>query len=195
FDLDRLRGPAIRVRRARAGERIVTLDGKERELDPEVLVIADRERPVAVAGVMGGADSEVHPGTTRLLLECAWFDPRRVRRGARRLGLSTEASKRYERGVDPEVGPVAAARFLELLAAACPGAVPGPARGIAPANERPRGIRLRASRCARVIGIPVSTELARSHLESLEFAATPVPGSAEALEVAVPSWRADVEQE
>ena len=83
FDLDRLSGPAIRVRRARAGEELTTLDGKRRELTGEILVIADRDRPVAVAGVMGGADTEVSESSTRLLLECAWFDPRRVRRGAR----------------------------------------------------------------------------------------------------------------
>ncbi|MBI5709978.1 MAG: phenylalanine--tRNA ligase subunit beta, partial [Candidatus Eisenbacteria bacterium] len=122
FDLDRLRGPAIRVRRAGPGERITTLDGKDRELSPEVLVIADRERPVAVAGVMGGADSEVGETTKRLLLECAWFEPRRIRRGSRALDLSTEASKRFERGVDPEIGTTATARFPALLRALMPGA-------------------------------------------------------------------------
>ncbi|MEO5988129.1 MAG: phenylalanine--tRNA ligase subunit beta, partial [Candidatus Eisenbacteria bacterium] len=99
FDLDRLEGPAIRVRNAALGERITTLDGKDRELAPDMLVIADGARPIAIAGVMGGADSEVTESTTTMLLECAWFAPQRVRRCAKALGLSSEASKRYERGV------------------------------------------------------------------------------------------------
>src|SRR5438552_6668067 len=165
FDLDRLRGPMIRVRRARAGETITTLDRRARELDPEVLVIADRDGPVAVAGVMGGADSEVHPGTRRLLLECAWFDPGRIRRGSRRLGLASEASKRYERGLDPEIRPVAAARFLELLAAVAPGMALAAARGIAPAKEPAPRLALRAARCTRVIGMPVTAARAGRPLE------------------------------
>src|SRR5439155_1139181 len=108
---------------ARAGEKLTTLDGKRRELTGEILVIADRDRPVAVAGVMGGADTEVSESSTRLLLECAWFDPRRVRRGARALGLAPEASKRFERGVDPAIG----AR--------------DPGRARAPRHARPRAHR------------------------------------------------------
>ncbi len=188
FDLDRLGGPAIRVRRARAGERIVTLDDKERELDPEVLVIADRDGPVAVAGVMGGARSEVHAGTTALLLECAWFQPRRVRRGARRLGLSTEASKRYERGVDPGIGAVAMARFLELLREVAPGATPGTAAERNLDTQAPVTLALRSSRCARVIGMPVAAADAARHLRALEFG---VQGL-DPMTVTVPSWRVDV---
>ena len=192
FDLDRLRGPMIRVRRARAGETITTLDRRARELDPEVLVIADRDGPVAVAGVMGGADSEVHPGTRRLLLECAWFDPGRIRRGSRRLGLASEASKRYERGLDPEIGPVAAARFLELLAAVAPGMALAAARGIAPAKEPAPRLALRAARCTRVIGMPVTAARAGRHLESLGFGVAQGAAATDALEVTVPSWRMDV---
>src|SRR5262249_26783108 len=101
FDAKQLDGGAIRVRRARAGETLTTLDGKPRKLTEDVLVIADKKRPVALAGVMGGAESEVTDLTTTILLECAVFQPQRVRRGARALDLATEASKRYERGVDP----------------------------------------------------------------------------------------------
>ena len=149
FDLDRLAGPAIRVRRARAGRALVTLDGKERTLSPEVLLIADRDRAVAVAGVMGGAESEVGNATTRLLLECAWFDPRRVRRGGRLLGLSTEASKRYERGVDPEIGPVAAARFLDLLQQIVPGSRLAAGRERIARPFEGRALALRPSRARR----------------------------------------------
>ena len=203
FDLDRLKGPAIRVRRARAGERLTTLDGKDRALDPEVLVIADRQRPVAVAGVMGGAESEVvsppepapaagapggHAATTRLLLEVAWFNPVRVRRSARALGLSTEASKRFERGVDPEIGPVAAARFIALLREMCPDTQPGPAREKIAATRPNAPLTLRLQRLDRIIGGPVPPEEAARHLESLEFEVK----RGDPLRVTVPPWRPDV---
>jgi phenylalanyl-tRNA synthetase beta chain len=188
FDLDRLKGPAIRVRRARPGEKLTTLDGRERELNGEVLVIADRDRPVAIAGVMGSANSEVHAGTTRLLLECAWFEPRRVRRGSRALGLSTEASKRYERGVDPDIGAVAVARFLTLLREIAPGIEAGGAREVNVGPARSPAITLRASRAERLIGMPIPSPEMTAHLTALEFGVTP----GEPLVVAVPSWRADV---
>ncbi len=209
FDLDRLAGPAIRVRRALAGERFTTLDGKERTLDPEVLLICDRDRPVAIAGVMGGADSEVRSGfaepgatgapalgaTTRLLLECAWFQPRRIRRGSRVLGLSTEASKRFERGVDPRGGAAATSRFLALLAEVSPGMTLGPAGERAHGTAVPASLVLRGSRCRRVVGVDFLLEEATRHLEGLEFEVEPrvTPGaSGWELAVAVPSWRADV---
>lgn len=188
FDLEKLRGPAIRVRRARPGERLVTLDGKERGLNPEVLVIADRERPVALAGVMGGAETEVTASTTALLLECAWFEPRIVRRGARSLELSTEASKRYERGVDPEVGPAAAARFLSLLAEISP-----KAQSAAGAERRAEGpapctVTLRSSRIARLLGVSIDAGDAKRQLERLEFTVQ----AGDPLHVSIPSWRPDV---
>jgi phenylalanyl-tRNA synthetase beta chain len=188
FDLARIRGPAIRVRRARAGERMTTLDGRERTLNPEVLVIADRERPVALAGIMGGAESEVTAGSTSLLLECAWFDPRRVRRGARSLDLATEASKRYERGVDPEVGPAATARFLSLLKELSPGArvTRGRDRRAQPASGSV--VALRPQRIARLLGVELGAGEVSRHLESLEFG---VRGR-EPLQISVPSWRPDV---
>jgi phenylalanyl-tRNA synthetase beta chain len=196
FDLDRL-GPAVRVRRARAGERLVTLDGKDRVLEPEVLVIADAMMPVALAGILGGAATEVTDSTTRLLLECAWFDPRRIRRGSRALGLSTEASKRFERGVDPQGGAAATARFLGLLAEVSPGVRLGSARGLAygPAVRPP--LTLRGSRCARVIGITVPRDEAVAHLEALDFdvavpPAAPASDTDWAVEVAAPGWRPDV---
>jgi phenylalanyl-tRNA synthetase beta chain len=188
FDLERLRGPAIRVRRARAGESLTTLDGKLRELDPEVLVIADRERPVAIAGVMGGAESEVTAGTRTLLLECAWFDPRRVRRGSQRLGLSTEASKRFERGVDPEIGTVAAARFLDLLRETCPSARMGSARARSLVAAPDRVLELRKRRVERLLGVSLDAREAARLLEALGFGVTP----GDPLGVRVPTWRPDV---
>ena len=188
FDLAKLKGPAIRVRRAKAGETMTTLDGRERTLNPEVLVIADRERPVALAGVMGGADSEVTAGTTALLLEVAWFDPRRVRRGARSLDLTTEASKRFERGVDPEVAPAAAARFLSLLEELSPGARATRGRDRRARPAAVTTVLLRPSRLERLLGVAIQSAEVTRRLAALEFA---VQGR-DPLQVTVPSWRPDV---
>jgi phenylalanyl-tRNA synthetase beta chain len=188
FDLATLSGPAIRVRRARPGERLTTLDGKERALDPEVMVIADRDRPVAAAGVMGGAATEVTASSRSLLLECAWFQPRRVRRGARALGLATEASKRFERGVDPEIGPAAAARFLSLLRELQPGVRLGAARERSLLDGKRRTLMLRPGRCTRLLGFALTAPEIRRHLESFEFGVD----AADPLRVTVPPWRPDI---
>ncbi|MCC6649995.1 MAG: phenylalanine--tRNA ligase subunit beta [Candidatus Eisenbacteria bacterium] len=187
FDLAKLEGPAIRVRRASAGEKITTLDGKERELTEAMLVIADAKRAVAIAGVMGGANSEVGEGTRDILLECAWFQPALVRRGSKALALSTDASKRYERGVDPGIGPAAAARFLGLLLELCPGAKLGASKRIHSAPA-PLVLPLRPSRCSRLIGLPFTAERCEELLRRLEFA---VERNGDALAATVPSWRLD----
>ncbi len=108
FDLDKLEGGII-VRRARKGEKLKTLDGIERTLDPEDLIVADHVKPVGLAGVMGGWDTMITPTTTNVLVEAAWFEPMAVRRTARRHGLHTDASHRFERGADFNAGPVASA--------------------------------------------------------------------------------------
>ncbi|HUK62328.1 MAG TPA: phenylalanine--tRNA ligase subunit beta, partial [Dongiaceae bacterium] len=191
FDLAKLDGPAIGVRPARAGERLTTLDGRERALESGMLVIADRRRPVALAGVMGGADSEVTAATTTLLLECAWFAPTRVRRTARALGLATEASKRFERGVDPGIADVAAARFLALLAQASPGCrVTHGARGGAP-PPGPAPLTLRPARWRRLLGTEVGVDEAVRVLESFDLEVT----RGAALQVKVPGWRPDLTAE
>ncbi len=189
FDLDRLAGPAIRVRRARSGEPIHTLDGKARSLDPEILVIADRERPVAIAGIMGGEESEVSAATARILLECAVFDPQRVRRGVIQLGLASEASRRFEKGIDSETAPAATARFLDLLAELAPGSRP-----TASAEEHPRPhaagvVSLRPPRCNDLLGVVLDKEEQARHLRSLGFR---VEDRGAMLQVGPPSWRHDV---
>src|ERR1019366_8500237 len=103
FDLDLLSEQRIVVRRARPGEKMRTLDGIERTLTAEMCVIADAARPVALAGVMGGGETETRPGSRNILLEAAWFDPISIRRTAKALSLRTEASVRFERGADPEI--------------------------------------------------------------------------------------------
>src|SRR5437762_5251313 len=115
FDLDRLAGEKIIVRRAREGEPLVTLDGKERKLSADDLVIADAEKPVALAGVMGGQTSEVSSATTRIRLESAMFEAAGIRRTARPHGLHTEASHRFERGMDEKTAELAADRCAELI--------------------------------------------------------------------------------
>jgi phenylalanyl-tRNA synthetase beta chain len=186
FDANQLHGGAIRVRRAKAGETLTTLDGKPRKLNPEVLVIADKQRPVALAGVMGGLDSEVTDGTTTILLECALFQPQRVRRGARSLELATEASKRYERGVDFASSMAAAARYLNLLVELCPGAKLTTWRRKF-VEPQPRSIALRPSRCERLIGLPVGPGRCAELLESLEFGVH----RGDTLSVSIPTWRPD----
>lgn len=194
FDLQRLGGPAIVVRRAVPGEMIVTLDGQKRTLAGEMLAICDAERPVAVAGIMGGAESEVTEQTTDVLIECALFEPKSVRATARSLGLTTDASYRFERGVDPEGLPAALRRVVELVAATAAG-VPAPA----PADVCPRPhsrtvIDLRPARVGHVLGIPFDDQTIRAQLEPLGFRVE--AGASGALRVTVPGWRSyDVTRE
>src|SRR5207245_2275201 len=117
FDLAKLRGPAVVVRRARPGEKIVTLDGVTRTLTPEMTAICDAQHPTIVAGVMGSAESEVSTGTRDLVLECAYFQPTRIRRTRRALELSSESSYRFERGIDMLGMPDALRRAIELIVA------------------------------------------------------------------------------
>src|SRR5438094_43484 len=117
YDADRLKGNALVARRARAGESLRTLDGVDRLLSPDVLVIADEERSLGIAGILGGAESEIRPGTTRVALECASFEPRGVDRTAQKLGLSQQsaASSRFRLNLSPELVPLALARAVQLL--------------------------------------------------------------------------------
>ncbi|MDX1675626.1 MAG: phenylalanine--tRNA ligase subunit beta, partial [Longimicrobiales bacterium] len=169
FDLDRLEGPAIVVRRARAGETITTLDDVERSLEPDTLVIADAEDPVAVAGVMGGAESEVSRETTRVLVECAYFDPRTVRRTARALGLSTDASYRFERGTDIDGMERAARRAVELIQALAGGQVAEAGVDVYPSPEPPPVVAVRPSRVPQVLGEAIDTDTIEELLTHLGF--------------------------
>jgi phenylalanyl-tRNA synthetase beta chain len=190
FDLDRVAGREIVVRTARPGEKLTTLDGKERALEPEDLLIADRDRGSALAGVMGGGDSEISAGTSRVLLESAWFQPGSVRRTSRRHGLKTEASYRFERGADPGMVIPALDRCAALIAELAGGTV---RPGIVDAHPRKVAspeVRLRWSRPAEVLGMDVAREDARRILVGLGFAEKGSDG--EGATFAVPSWRVDV---
>ena len=190
FDLERLAGPGIVVRRSEPGERLETLDGVERDLDDDLL-ICDLDRPVAIAGVMGGAASEVGPGTTDVLLESAHFDPRSVLRTSRRLQLLTEASARFSRGTDPEgVGP-AAARAARLIAEWTGGGVLNDPIDVGEAPPR-RRLVLRPSRATAVLGYPVAAADAAAALETIGIGAEAVD---DRVEVEVPGFRPDLERE
>ncbi|HXF57273.1 MAG TPA: phenylalanine--tRNA ligase subunit beta [Actinomycetota bacterium] len=191
FDLARLEGRAVVVRRAEPGERLVTLDGVERALDPDDLLIADRSRGVAVAGVMGSAAAEVSDSTTDVLLESANFERTGVLRTARRLGLRTEASLRFERGVDPELVPLAAARAARLMVEWAGGSVAGGAVEVGGAPPR-RRLSLRPERASLLIGMPVSGELVLETFRRLRVPARERDG---AVEVEVPGYRVDLELE
>ena len=190
FDLDRVAGHEILVRTARPGERLTTLDGKERALDPDDLLIADRDRGSALAGVMGGGDSEIGPGTTRVLIESAWFAPAGIRRTAKRHGLKTEASYRFERGADPGMVIRALDRCAQLVAELAGGTV---RPGVVDAHPRPYHpveVALRWRRPAELLGLPVPREEARRVLIGLGFEER--AAGEEGARFAVPSWRQDI---
>jgi phenylalanyl-tRNA synthetase beta chain len=206
FDLAKLAGPEIRVRTARPDETLRTLDGQTRQLAPDMLVIADAERATAVAGVMGGADSEVTGKTTAIVLESAYFKPLSVRRTSKKLGLKTEASLRFERGADPRLPVTAterAAALIEMIGA-------GRARGTLvdryPKRIEPSVLRLRRARISGLLGGTIADADVRKILEGLGFAlrdasdpSTPLgAGPSTALggwDITVPTRRVDVTRE
>jgi phenylalanyl-tRNA synthetase beta chain len=191
FDLHKLAGGKIIVRRARDGEKIKTLDGEERTLTNSTLVIADSEKPVAVAGVMGGAESEVDENTADILIESAHFDPLSVRRASRVLKLRTEASYRFERVVDPNGVQRAADRACQLLAEmGQKGVVPGIV-DVYPQPRQPRYLTLRVSRAASLLGMDITTDSATDCLTRLGFGVTERVDS-DTLNVEVPTFRPDI---
>lgn len=192
FDRARLDGAEIRVRTARPGEQLTTLDGQSRTLSPEMLVIADASRSVAIAGVMGGANSEVSHATTAIILESAYFTPLSVRRTSRALGLKTEASMRFERGADPSGQAVAMARACGLLEYIGAGRARGTLVDCYPAPVSPTTIHLRRTRMAAFLGLSVPDGDVVRILASLGLAVTPV---GDGWNVEVPTRRVDVVRE
>ena len=209
FDLDKLEGGIV-VRRAKKGERVKTLDGVERVLDPEDLIIADHVKPLGLAGVMGGWDSMITPDTKNVLVEAAWFDPVAVRRTARRHGLHTDASHRFERGADYNAAPVASDLVSSILLANG-GWIEGdlvdarvPALEARTANRKP--VELKLSEVRRILGTTVdaegiSAETAEGVLAALGCGLAELAQKAELAKdkpawlVTLPSWRLDLERE
>ncbi|GBE48711.1 phenylalanine--tRNA ligase beta subunit [bacterium BMS3Bbin12] len=192
FDLARL-ADGIQVRRARAGERLTLLDGREIELDPETLVIADARRVLALAGIMGGADSGVGEETTDVFLECAFFTPAAVAGRARRYGLRTESSHRFERGVDPAIQTVAMERATALLLAIAGGS-PGPVIETATPEHLPRraAVRLRSARIERLLGVDLPGGEVEEILQRLGME---VERDGSQWRVSVPTHRFDIDSE
>ena len=193
FDLDLLEGRRLIIRKAQAGEMLKTLDGVERKLSPEDLVVADAKKPVGLAGVMGGFDTMITEKTKNILIESAWFDPVTVRRMSKRHGLHTDASHRFERGADFESTIPSANRVAELILASGGGTLIGDvidniARklDLAPVELDPREVK-------RILGEELSTLEINRILTRLGF--TVLPGSEDTYLVHIPSWRLDVERE
>ena len=166
FDGDRLIEHTIIVRRARVGETLVTLDDSTHTLSPNMTIIADAKRPVAIAGVMGGRDAQVTGSTTRVVLESAWFDPILVRRTARALGLASESSYRFERGVDPRGVEEASRRAAALIAELANGREVA-VQDVGQRTPKPIHVRLEASRVSRWLGTPVPHATASRALQRL----------------------------
>jgi phenylalanyl-tRNA synthetase beta chain len=192
FDLERLAGRQIRIRRAAAGERITTLDGVDRALDPEMLVIADANAAQAVAGVMGGGHSEVSGATTTIVLESAFFEPKSVRRTSKTLGLKTEASARFERGADVNAAVKGIERAISLLEQIGAGTVRGGVIDSYPAAIVPRRIELRRARIERLLGMAIADADVERILKGLGFQ---IRKHGEGWEVAAPTFRVDVSRE
>ncbi|HWC09955.1 MAG TPA: phenylalanine--tRNA ligase subunit beta, partial [Acidimicrobiales bacterium] len=194
YDLDRLGGGGLLVRSGRPGEVVVTLDKVERLVGPEDCIICDAQgAPVGIGGIMGGANSEIADATTTVLLEAAWFAPLAVARTSARLALRTEASVRFERGVDPEVTVPAVARFCQLAAEVGAGTVVGATvdvRGNLPEQTR---VVVRTDRVNAVLGSALAPEEVSGYLEPIGFPCE--AAAARSFTVAIPSWRPDCERE
>ena len=192
FDLERIEPgaevPEVRIRRAQSGEQLKTLDGEERKLDPEILVIANSKEPIALGGIMGGFDSEVTEETRHVFLECAHFGPSVVRRGAKQLGMHTDASHRYERGADPEACLWAAQRAAALMVELAGGEVlEGHLEEKQLSSEWPPQVEVDPARLLAFGGVEISREEMERVLEGLGFQLDDV-GSGR-WQVTAPSWR------
>ncbi len=192
FDLRYIEGGKIIVRKATDKEKITTLDGKQRELDDSVLLICDGKKPVAVAGIMGGENSEVKDDTSDLLLESAYFDPIVVRRGAKKLQLSTDASHRFERGTDPNGIPYALDRLASLIVELAGGEITQGMVDAYPKAIEPIEVTLRAKRCNAILGTEINNSTISKILNGLELLHKQVDG---VFQVKIPTFRPDITRE
>src|SRR5262245_52881389 len=192
FDADALHGQQVIVRRAEFDEKITTLDGVERNLTPSMLVIADADRAVAVAGVMGGDDSEISAATTNVLLESANFDPLSVRKTSRSLGLSSEASYRFERGADVEMARFACDRAAAIMQSLAGGTIFRNVIDVYPRPRKPATATLRRNRIRAFLGAPVDDDIVEGILQRLGFNAG---RTGDGWSVESPSHRIDISRE
>ena len=195
FDLDLLQGGKIIVRRAHDGETLKTLDGVDRKLSPEDLIIADANRPVALAGVMGGFDTMITEKTKNILIESAWFDPVAVRKTAKRHGLHTDASHRFERGADYGATSLACALVAQRIKEADGGELEGGQIDAVAREIDQAPVVLRISQVHRILGSRLETHQILAILKRLGFELVPEPGAQPEFSVRIPTWRLDVERE
>jgi phenylalanyl-tRNA synthetase beta chain len=193
FDYDTLAGHTIIVRCGKEGERFTTLDGKERTLRADTLMICDAEKPVAIAGVMGGANTEISARTTNVLLESANFAPGNIRRTSKHLGLSTDASQRFERGVDIEMTLYAVNRAAQLLQELAGAEVLAGAIDVYPVKRRVVTVPLRVGKTNAILGTALTRKEIVTHLGRLNL--TPAPSGKEALKFRIPGFRYDIAEE
>lgn len=189
FDFDRLGGKRIVVRTARPGETLVSIDGHTRKLTADMLCICDESKPVALAGVMGGLESEVSNATTNVLLESARFDPLAVRRMARALSMKSDASYRFERGIDPQLAPLAASRCAQLIQQTAGGEILQGMAQAGSATPPTKKLVLRLSKLQQVLGISIAPDRAVNALRRIRL--NPVL-QGDKIECTIPSYRADL---
>ena len=194
YDIARLRGPSVVARRAAPGETVVTLDGVERKLTPEMTVIADDASAIGVAGVMGGVATEVTAETTDVFLECAYFTPAGIRRTRRALALSTEASYRFERGVDRWGGVEALRRCIDIVGATAGGELAGAPIDVGPGPGNPPRIFLRPARVTRLLGVELPWQSLENYLVAIGATVVSKPEDGR-IAVEAPSWRPDLLRE
>ena len=192
FDLDKLKGKRIVVRRARKGESIVTIDGINRVLSPNILVIADEVRPIAVAGIMGGKDTEITSKTSNILIESACFEQVVIRKACRELGLASESSYRFERGVDQGMIFASSVRAQELVKEIAGGKTAGGMSDIGPGIEKEKEITLSLDDVARILGIDISPERIKDIFKRLNLG--PIKKK-DKISVTVPSYRQDLNRD
>src|SRR5271165_2679993 len=193
FDLDLLEGRRLIIRRARAGEALKTLDGVDRKLTTEDLVVADAVKPVGLAGVMGGFDTMITEKTKNILIESAWWDPVTVRRMSKRHGIHTDASHRFERGADFESTVPSTNRVVELILASGGGTLVGDVIDVIARQLDLAPVELNLREVRRILGEELSTLEISRILKRLGF--TMLPGGEDAYLVHIPSWRLDIERE
>jgi len=195
FDLDKLESGKIIVRRAKSGETLKTLDGVDRKLSTEDLIIADAKKPVALAGIMGGFDSMITEKTKNVLIESAWFDPATVRKTSKRLGMHTDASHRFERGADYGATSLACARVAQKILASAGGQLEGNEIDVIARRLDQAPVALRVPEVHRILGEELEVNEILRVLKRLGFELVPEPGDDLEFTAAIPSWRLDVERE
>lgn len=195
YDADTLSGNSIIVRKAKAGSSFTTLDSKERTMPKDALMICDADREIGIAGIMGGENTEVTDDTTNVFIEAAWFDPSSIRRTAKALSLQTDASYRFERGVDAEGQAWAAKRAADLMVELAGGTLIDGMIDVHPVPYEAPVIGLRAQRVVDIIGTPVAGDEMARLLEAIGFGVTETQAEPLTWDVTVPSFRPDVERE